>query len=172
MNGTVLPAAIFCACAYAGAALAEEPLTLPGLGDGAAAPEALPACTEDRFGPQNCVRFFACVGEEGLWLDGQAWGWNTGKILAVRNDGVACAGQWTADGPLGFGLAEASCQDGTTIEAVYTTRDEETGTVIGTGRDSAGRNIRAWSGLYVLDFLRGGDGVPELPCGPTSIPIS
>lgn len=168
------PVLILGAWACAPLALAEEALQLPGIG---AAPQppaatALPACETDLYSENNCVRVLACVGDEGLWLDGQARGWNSGTILGVISDGTPCAGTWTADGPLGFGLAEATCEDGVTIEAVYTSRDDETGTAIGTGRDSLGRQIRAWSGLYVLEFLRDGEDVPKLPCGPEAIPIS
>lgn len=159
--------------AAAGQAQAEEALRLPGLGGAeGGAVATLPECEADLYGQNNCVRVLACIGDEGLWLDGQARGWGKGTILAVISDGTPCAGTWRADGPLGFGLAEATCEDGVTMQAVYTTRDDETGTAIGTGRDSLGRQIRAWSGLYVLDFLRGEGETPKLPCGPTDIPIS
>ena len=125
----------------------------------------LPAC--DISGDANsCVRFLACVGNEGLWMDGQARGWNVGTIAAQRNDGPVCAGNWAAGtGPNGAGTAQYQCSDGSSGEVIYFAQDSSTGTVIARGVDNKGREIRAWSGEHVLKFLGDGDvNAAKLPC--------
>lgn len=160
-----LPVAI-----YLTQAAGAETLGLPVIGREEAGP-LLPACVERRFSQENCVRVLACVGDEGLWFDGQARGWEQGLIQGFISDGTPCAGTWNSNGFLGTGFADVTCQDDTTMRVIYHTQDGETGTVIGSGRDSQGRAIRAWSGLYVLDFLRGDGDTLELPCGPAPVPI-
>ena len=165
----MLPASL--ALFLAGPVWAEK-LQVPGLSD--SAPKLkLPACENTRDA-NNCTRVLACVGQEGLWLDGQVRGWNSGTLAVQRNDGVVCAGTWAAgDGPLGSGTARVECNDGTTARVIYFNQDGETGTAIGRGMDSKGRQIRAWSGKNVLKYL--GDGKVEaarLPCSDAPLPMS
>ena len=154
-----------------GPALADE-LRVPGLG--AEAPTLdLPACENTRDA-NNCARVLGCVGTDGLWLDGQVRGWNSGTLAVQRNDGVVCAGTWAAgDGPFGSGTARFECQDGSKGRVIYFSQDSETGTAIGRGMDDQGRHIRAWSGEHVLQYLGGGKvEAARLPCSDAPIPIS
>ena len=177
MIGRALPAAMcLLVCVFLGGAAAAQDgpgtLSVPGLSPDT--PKlALPPC-ENTQDDDNCARLLACVGQDGLWLDGQARGWNTGTLAAQRSDGVVCAGTWAADqGPFGTGTARMECADGTTARAIYYSQDSLTGTAIGRGVDSTGRAIRAWSGQNVLKFLGDGDvNAAKLPCTDAAIPIS
>lgn len=165
----VLPATLaFFLCSGAWA----EPLQVPGLE--AEAPKLdLPACENTRDA-NNCARFLACVGRDGLWLDGQARGWNTGTLAAQRSDGAVCAGTWAAGvGPFGAGIARFECNDGSAGQVIYFSQDSQTGTAIARGMDNRGRVLRAWSGENVLQFLGDGDvKAAKLPCTAEPIPIS
>ena len=172
-----LPAAtnLFLGVFVVGTAAAEDgsgSLSVPGLSPDTPKLE-LPACETTQDG-NTCARVLACVGQDGLWLDGQARGWNTGTLAVQRSDGVVCAGKWAADqGPFGTGTARMECSDGTTARAIYYSQDSLTGTAIGRGVDSVGRTIRAWSGQNVLEFLGDGDvNAAKLPCADAAIPIS
>lgn len=160
-----LPVAI---AALAGGASAQS-LSVPGL-----TPEVAPqveTCDNVPFDQVNCVRVLACYGSEGLFFDGQARGWDRGAVTGVISNGVTCVGSWDGDGPLGTGIAALTCSDGSTADVIYYNQDNETGTVIGQGRDSLGRDIKVWSGTNVLQFLMT-DGRPALPCVQGAIPIS
>ena len=131
------------------------------------------SCENRPGSDDNCVRVLACIGEAGLWFDGQATGWNEGSIAGHTSDGSACMGRWTADGPLGFGLGEIACDSGLEAQVLYHTQDDETGTVTGTGKDNLGRAVRAWSGANVLEFLTpSGEVSARLPCSAAEIPLS
>jgi len=152
--------------------VAAQSLSVPGLTPDSNTP-ALPSCDLHPYHDQrNCVRALACIGDEGLWMDGQARGWDEGSITGYTSQGVSCVGFWNSRGAFGTGFAKVECADGLTLDVIYTVQDNETGTVIGTGRDSLDRPVKAWSGLHVLEFLKAGKEKPELPCGPVSIPIS
>ncbi|MEM9871998.1 MAG: hypothetical protein AAF822_12140 [Pseudomonadota bacterium] len=152
-------------------AKAEE-LRVPGLSDTAPTLD-LPACENTRD-QNNCARVLACVGRDGLWLDGQARGWNSGSVAVQRSDGVVCAGTWAADdGPLGSGTARFECSDGSQGRVIYFSQDSLTGTAIARGMDDMGRHIRAWTGENVLQYLGDGDvEAAKLPCTDAAIPIS
>lgn len=130
----------------------------------------LPACTIT--GDANsCSRTLACIGEEGLWFDGQARGFNRGTLVGQRSDGVVCAGTW-AYGALGTATANLECDDGLTGHVMYFTEDGRTGTGIARGIDSSGRIIKAWTGDKVLEFLgKTGEVTATLPCGEIAVPI-
>lgn len=119
----------------------------------------------------NCSRVLACVGDDGLWLDGRADGWDQGTLSAELSDGTTCEGSWRVGGPMGLGTAEMTCSDGREGGVVYTAQDGLTGTGIASGAMSDGAAIRAWTGRNVLEFLTGEDGVPRLPCDAGAIPI-
>ena len=164
-----LPAAVLCLLTHP--ALADE-LNVPGLSPDAPAHPPLPLC-ENRVGStENCVRILACVGNEGLWFDGQAWGWDTGTIIGYLSTGEACQGTWTSCAWFGGGESSISCTDGTKGRVYYLSQDGRTGTVIGNGVDNHGRHLKVWTGTHVLEFLSKGGRGPELPCTETAIPIS
>ena len=136
-----------------------------------APPEAARPC-ENTMRGDNCSRILACVGDDGLWIDGRADGWNRGTLEGRMSDGTLCTGSW---GYSWHGLrarAELACDDGRTGVVRYTAQDPESGTGIGRGQMSDGAEIRAWTGRRVLEFLTGEDGVPRLPCDAGAIPIS
>ncbi|MEO1364302.1 MAG: hypothetical protein AAFU86_11060 [Pseudomonadota bacterium] len=152
-------------------AQADE-LRVPGLSEDTRTLD-LPACENTRD-QDNCARVLACVGRDGLWLDGQARGWNSGSLAVQRSDGVVCAGAWAADdGPLGSGTARFECSDGSNGRVIYFSQDSDTGTAIARGMDDMGRHIRAWTGENVLRYLGDGDvNAAKLPCTEAAIPIS
>ncbi|MEJ6403767.1 hypothetical protein [Yoonia sp. 2307UL14-13] len=130
-------------------------------------------CRNVPYSEENCVRVLACIGDRGVFFDGNARGWDTGTVAGQMSDGTRCTGTWTAGGPLGTGIAQMSYSDGAVVDVVYYSQDSITGTVIGEGKDNLGRRIQVWSGENVLQFLTG-DGAygPALPCIKGDIPIS
>jgi len=133
----------------------------------------LGVCHNIPYSTGNCVRVLACVGDQGLWLDGKARGWDQGTVTALRNDNVVCQGTWDSNGPLGTGRSQIACQDGTSANVIYYNQDNLTGTVSGQGLDSKDRRIQVWTGENVLQFLTApGAYGPALPCVAGDIPIS
>lgn len=154
-------------------ALAGDTLDLEKLAPKKDRSATLPVCENIPYDQANCVRALACLGNEGVYFDGQAHGWDTGIVIGFLDDGTPCEGTWIAGGPNKPGKADLSCANGVDANVLYHTLDNETGTVIGSGQDNLGRNITVWSGEKVLQFLRGkNDDTPVLPCGPAPIPIS
>ena len=153
-----LPAALAAALAtVAAAARAEE--------------DSLCPLTDDQ---SNCVRILACIGRDGTWFHGRAFGRGEGRLVGQVSDGRRCTGRWVSRGALGLGQAEVRCEGGMEATVLYTYQDEYTGTAIGRGISNRGEMIRAWSGLNVLEFLRDPENPgarPRLPCGPAAIPI-
>lgn len=131
---------------------------------------AAPPCENRPFEAESCSRFLACVGEDGLWLDGQARGWNTGTLAGTMSDGTTCTGSWWVAGDRPPG-AVFECSDGTAGRVRYVAQDSITGTGIAAGATGDGRAVRAWTGENVLAFLREEAGGPEalLPCVPEGI---
>ena len=133
----------------------------------------LGVCQNIPFSQQNCVRVVGCIGDQGLQIDGRARGWDRGTVFGEMSDFTQCQGTWDSDGPLGTGIAHLTCTDGTTMDVIYYNQDNITGTVIGRGQDSLGRQIQVWSGENVLDFLTpDGSDIAYLPCASGDIPIS
>lgn len=152
---------------------ANDRITLDGLDRRTDARSTLPACENVPYDTANCVRALACLGSEGVYFDGQAHGWDTGVVIGFLNDGTSCTGDWVAGGPNAPGRANLTCDNGVEAEVLYHTLNNETGTVIGSGIDTQGREVTVWSGDKVLQFLTGpDDDTPVLPCGPAPIPIS
>jgi len=122
----------------------------------------------------DCVRVVACVGEEGLWFNGRAFGRGAGDFSGALSDGTACTGTWMSRNFLGLGQADVACENGMTGRVYYTYQDSYTGTALGQGLANDGRRIRIWSGTNVLAYLRGqtGEPVATLPCTPEGIPMS
>lgn len=153
--------------------VANETLKLDGLEPKTDPKASLPVCENTPYEKSNCVRALACLGSEGVYFDGQAHGWDTGIIIGFLDDGTPCNGEWVAGGPQTPGRASMICENGVEANVLYHTLNNETGTVIGSGSDNQGREITAWSGEKVLQFLTGPeDDTPVLPCGPAPIPIS
>ena len=151
-------------------AIAAAFVLASGLGaTGQSKPQTCPL-TQDS---DNCVRVLACFGDQGVWFHGRAYGRGEGTIVGIRSDGVGCAGTWVARNVFGVGQADVICEDEDGATVIYTVHDDPTGTVVGHGRTLLGAPVKAWSGLYVLEYLTQ-DGTPAgtLPCGDTSIPMS
>lgn len=131
------------------------------------APAPAEPCENRPHDAASCSRFLACIGEDGLWLDGRARGWNTGTLTGTASDGTTCAGSWWVVGERAAG-AEMECSDGSRGRVRYVAQDPITGTGIAAGAMEDGRTIRAWTGENVLEFLREEAGGPEalLPCRP------
>jgi hypothetical protein len=129
-----------------------------------------PAC-EMTGGGDSCSRVLACVGEDGLWFDGRAIGWNTGTVAGELSDGTVCTGEWAYTSSH---TAETyvRCDDGMEVVVVTVSRDPSTATSIGKGTTSDGRSVMVWTGGNILQFLRGDGDEPALPCTPDPIPIS
>ncbi len=162
MNRLTAPATVFLVLALQCAAAQDQP-----------ADDTAKTCemTDDQ---KNCVRILACIGDDGTWFNGRAIGRGTGRLVGVTNTGSSCKGVWTSHNFLGLGQADVSCDDGMTTTIFYTYQDEYTGTAIGRGKSNTGKMIKVWSGLNVLDYLRGADTsspIITLPCGTQSIPI-
>src|SRR6056300_517622 len=100
----------------------------------------------------NCVRVVACIGDEGVWFNGRAFG----------------RGEGTFSGTTSMGLM---CEDGRKGRVFYTYQDEYTGTAVGQGAMHSGAKIKIWSGTNVLEYLRGdtGERIAYLPCDGGSI---
>jgi hypothetical protein len=133
---------------------------------------ALPAAAQDCVSTgeaDNCVRVLACVGDDGLWFDGRAVGWDRGTIAGELSDGSVCTGTWRYTGGI-TSETFVSCDNGMEAAVLAIAQDLATGTTIGEGRTKGGRRISAWSGKYVMDFL-GAGGRPELPCTNAPIPL-
>ena len=132
---------------------------------------ALCPMTDDQA---NCVRVLACIGDQGRWFHGRAFGRGEGMLAGVVNDGVLCQGTWTSRNAMGLGQADVVCDDGAAIRVIYFYQDEYSGTAIGRGESDRGDLVQSWSGEHVLDYFRNGDPGAEavLKCGALEIPIS
>lgn len=160
----VLPVAV---CLFGQSSLAGEEIAKP-----LNKTQMVDAGCENIVGAQqNCVRVLACIGETGLYFDGVARGWDAGSLMGRTSAGTLCFGKWSAGGLLGSGTAEMRCMDGLTVNLIFYTQDNSTGTVIGRGMDSENRVVRAWSGNNVLQFLTGPNGRPRMECGTTEVLI-
>lgn len=166
MLRALLPAALSTFASFASAEGAEPPLLE------SVKPEQVTPCVGIPGSTESCVRILACVGSEGLWFDGRAMGWDAGTVEGKLSDGHNCTGEWRSGFAFGTGRSVVSCTDGSRGHVLYYIEHNETGTVEGSGLDTKGRKLRVWTGLNVLEFLKGKDGVPRLNCGTTAIPIS
>lgn len=129
------------------------------------------SCKNRPHSQKNCVRVLACWDGQTQWFDGQARGWDQGTVTgslstSPSKDEQSCTGWWRSGGPMGVGLGQITC-GALTADVIYHTQDNDTGTTIGSGRDSTGATLQLWSGLNVLDFLKDDGGNPRLPCAPT-----
>lgn len=122
----------------------------------------------------NCNRIIACIGTEGRWFHGRAFGRGEGTLSGVISDGVACKGDWVSRNRFGFGQADVSCSDGMTVTVIYYYQDEYTGTALGKGLSSTGEAVESWSGGHVLSYFRkdGPTDDASLRCGSHDILLS
>ena len=113
----------------------------------------------------NCVRVVACIGDEGVWFNGRAFGRGEGKFSGATSDGLMCNGTWMSRNVFGLGQADVLCEDGRQGRVFYTYQDEYTGTAVGQGAMHSGEKIKIWSGTNVLEYLRGtrANGLPISP---------
>jgi hypothetical protein len=135
------------------------------------AQDALCPLTDDQA---NCVRILACIGEQGRWFHGRAFGRGEGTLAGVVNDGVSCTGKWTSRNAFGTGQANVVCDDGMEVTVIYFYQEEYTGTAQGKGISNREEVVSAWSGENVLDYFRDGNPTAQavLKCGSFDIPLS
>ena len=119
----------------------------------------------------NCVRVVACIGDEGVWFNGRAFGRGEGTFSGTTSTGLMCEGTWMSRNAFGLGQADVMCEDGRKGRVFYTYQDEYTGTAVGQGAMHSGEKIKIWSGTNVLEYLRGdtGERIAYLPCDGGSI---
>lgn len=122
----------------------------------------------------SCSRIFACIGDQGRWFQGRAFGRGEGVLDGSTDDGVACRGTWTNSNALGVGQANMACDENMTADVYYSLQDGETGTGIGRGMTRNGEAVQSWTGTPVLEFLKRHSASAQamLPCGASDIPIS
>lgn len=147
----------------------SDTIILPEIG---ITPQAAPEPCPNVPGSQaSCSRILACVGNDGLWFDGRAVGWDAGIVTGRMSDGSTCEGEWRSGFAFGTGRSVVSCSDGSRGQVIYYIQHNETGTVEGRGVDTMGRGLKVWTGLNVVDFLKDASGRPRLPCTDDAIPI-
>jgi hypothetical protein len=122
--------------------------------------------------PEPCVRVLACVGGDGLWFDGRAYGAREGRIEGQMSDGTICGGSWTVRNFMGIGRSDLNCDDGREARVYYTYRDRRTGTATGSGRSNFGESIKVWAGEEVLAYLAADGAPPLLPCRGGDVPLN
>ena len=84
----------------------------------------------------NCVRVVACIGDEGVWFNGRAFGRGEGTFSGTTSTGLMCEGTWMSRNAFGLGQADVMCEYGRKGRVFYTYQDEYTGTAVGAGRDA------------------------------------
>jgi hypothetical protein len=123
----------------------------------------------------NCARVVACIGVDGNWFNGRAFGRGEGVLEGRLSTGASCKGHWVERNLLGLGQADVECDDGMTTTVLYTYQDTYTGTAIGHGRSNRGELVEAWSGRNVLTYFQNqnpDNTVITLHCGLSAIPLS
>ena len=114
----------------------------------------------------NCDRVVACIGNEGAWFNGRAFGRGEGTFSGTTSTDLMCEGTWMSCNAFGLGQADVMCEDGSKGRVFYTYQDEYTGIAVGQGAMHSGEKIKIWSGKNVLEYLRGdtGEHIAYLPC--------
>ena len=114
----------------------------------------------------NCVRVVACIGDQGVWFNGRAFGRGEGTFSGTTSTGLMCGGTWMSRNAFGLGQGDIICENGQKGRVFYTYQDESKGTAVGQGAMYSGERIKIWSGTNVLVYLRGDTGelVAYLPC--------
>ncbi|NBT43286.1 MAG: hypothetical protein EBT20_23020 [Alphaproteobacteria bacterium] len=114
----------------------------------------------------NCVRVVACIGNEGAWFNGRAFGRGEGTFSGTTSTDLMCERTWMSCNAFGLAQTDVMCEDGSKGRVFYTYQDEYTGTAVGQGAMHSGEKIKIWSGTNVLEYLRGdtGEHIAYLPC--------
>ena len=135
--------------------------------------EPQPSCVTTLSG-NWCVPLLSCIGEDGLWFKGQAYGWRSGPVTGTLSNGAACTGNWARLSDNRGGMLRVDCEGGHSATIVFQYDDPATGTVIAKGITKSGEPVVAWAGLYVPIYLRDVAGMPSntLVCGTHEIPLS
>lgn len=122
----------------------------------------------------SCSRILACIGQDGRWFHGRAFGRGAGRLTGKMDDGVTCTGDWVSRNAFGLGQADVTCSDGMTVTVYYYYQDPYTGTATGRGLASTGQVVQSWSGDHVLSYFANGKPLASarLRCGSHDIPIS
>lgn len=122
----------------------------------------------------SCSRILACIGQDGRWFHGRAFGRGAGRLTGKMDDGVTCTGDWVSRNAFGLGQADVTCSDGMTVTVYYYYQDPYTGTATGRGLASTGHVVQSWSGDHVLSYFANGKPLASarLRCGSHDIPIS
>ena len=140
-------------CIYASAALGQMRLD--------------PDCDLKEGSPTSCAHVIACIGGEELFVGG-AVGWEEGTLYGALSTGAQCTGSWNnADA-----AAEFTCDDNQRGTVRYHLVDGLTGTAVGSGLTRAGRDIQAWSGNQVAQYIFNETGEVVLQCGMNIVPVS
>ncbi len=161
-------------CVAAMATPAQAQLLSPELQEPLESIHQAGAC-EMTNGQMSCARVVACIGVEGTWFNGRAFGRGAGALEGQLSTGAHCKGRWVAQNLVGLGQADVECDDGMTTTVLYTYQDAYTGTALGYGRTNRDELVEVWSGQNVLAYFQNEDRdnpVITLHCGLTSIPLS
>lgn len=134
------------------------------------AANALSTCNPDT---QDCSRFAACVQDTAEVFHGVSFGRDAGPLEAETEAGVQCSGQWHR-GPMGVGIAEFSCSDGRSGNALYTWIDPDTGTARGKGQFSDGTAVWFWAGNDLGRYFASADpdDLADVACTPAEMLFS
>lgn len=157
-----------------GAALAEDGLVLTP--EGVVPKGEVPARVTDLSCvltecPDSCTRFLACIGDDGLWLNGRSRG--RGTVDGIVSDGRTCGGVWSQDEA--GASARVFCEGLGLMSARATYQDRYTGPTTGTGVSVDGKvGVTFWSGLNVQDLLdpETGERKGPPPCIPAEALVS
>ena len=116
---------------------------------------------------QHCSHVFACMGEEGEYFWGQARGWGEIGLLRGKTSVAHCSGFWQRGDLVGMGKARINCSDGIFAEVVWNKvlkqdlPPSSSPSFQGTGRDSLGRGVVAWTGAAALAQLKEAKGAGD-----------
>ena len=60
----------------------------------------------------NCVRVVACIGDQGVWFNGRAFGRGEGTFSGTTSTGLMCGGTWMSRNAFGLGQGDITCENG------------------------------------------------------------
>jgi hypothetical protein len=100
----------------------------------------------------SCTPFVGCIEATGEYFQGQSYGPDHGRLIAISSGGTVCHGSWKRMPP-GIGLAEFFCTDGRSGASAYTYFDVESGTAVGQGNFMDGATIDFWAGHKLEDYF-------------------
>ncbi|WP_461426397.1 hypothetical protein [Gymnodinialimonas sp.] len=119
-----------------------------------------PACIYQEGSQASCTHVVACIGGDTLFVGGSV-GWDAGVLTGSLSTGAQCTGVWDN----ARAVANFTCDDGQTGIVNYTVMDGRTGTALGQGTTIAGRNVEAWSGQNIAEYIERETGRVTLQCG-------